>query len=51
MNISKDQFARLAQSLRLGDFVKFAKYIPLAEDDRLAVEAIKKSIDEIEKLG
>jgi hypothetical protein len=51
MNMSKDQFAQLAQSLRLGDFVKFAKYIPLEEDDHLAFEVIKKSIDEIEKLS
>jgi hypothetical protein len=51
MNMSKDQFTLLAQSLRLSDFVKFAKYIPLDEDDRFAFETIKKSIDEIEKLG
>ena len=29
LNIPKDQFEQLSQSLRLSDFVKFAKYIPI----------------------
>ena len=49
LDLSKDQYDKLAQSLRLGDFVKFAKYIPSADDDRNSLEEIKKSIVTIEK--
>ncbi len=28
LNLNKEQFDKLSQSLRLSDFVKFAKYIP-----------------------
>lgn len=51
LGISKVQYDQLAQSLRLGDFVKFAKYVPAEEDNRLAFETVKKSIDEIERLS
>jgi hypothetical protein len=47
--IPKLQFERLSQALRLSDFVKFAKYVPSAEDDRNALEAVKESIVSIEK--
>jgi hypothetical protein len=50
LNMAKDPFDRLAQSLRMGDFVKFAKYIPVQEDDRIAFENIKQGITEIEQL-
>jgi len=49
LDLSKDQYDKLAQSLRLGDFVKFAKYIPSADDDRNSWEEIRKSIMTIEK--
>ncbi|MBK8140391.1 MAG: hypothetical protein IPK57_04810 [Chitinophagaceae bacterium] len=51
LGISKEQYDQLAQSLRLGDFVKFAKYVPAEEDSRHAFETVKKSIDEIERLS
>lgn len=51
LGISKVQYDQLAQSLRLGDFVKFAKYVPAEEDSRHAFETVKKSIDEIERLS
>ncbi len=50
LNLQKDLFDRLAQSLRLGDFVKFAKYIPAAEDDLSAFTNIKSGIEEIEQM-
>jgi hypothetical protein len=50
LNIPKDPFDRLAQSLRMADFVKFAKYIPVQEDDRIAFENIKQGVTEIEQL-
>jgi len=50
LNLNEERFNQLAQALRLSDFVKFAKYIPGDEDNRAAFEAIKKSIEEIEKI-
>lgn len=49
LNITKEQFDKLAQSLRLSDFVKFAKYIPMSNDDTAAFDTIKDSIINIEK--
>ena len=49
LNLSKEQFDKLSQSLRLSDFVKFAKYIPSADDDKNCFQEIKNSIITIEK--
>ena len=49
LNIHKDQFEQLAQGLRLSDFVKFAKYIPSAEDDKSIFNVILRSIQLIEQ--
>lgn len=49
LSLNKDSFDQLSQALRLSDFVKFAKYIPSAEDDRQAFDTIKRSIQEIEQ--
>jgi hypothetical protein len=51
LDMSKDNFNRLVQALRLSDFVKFAKYNPAAEDDIVLVSGIKQSIQEIEQLN
>jgi hypothetical protein len=48
LKLDKELFNSLSQSLRLCDFVKFAKYIPGKEDDRLVFEAIKNSISFLE---
>ena len=48
--ISKEQFEKLSQALRLSDFVKFAKYIPGDEDDRNTFTIIKKTITDIEQI-
>jgi hypothetical protein len=48
--ITKEQFEKLSQALRLSDFVKFAKYIPSAEDDKAIFETIINSITSIERL-
>lgn len=50
LNLNKEQFDKLSQSLRLSDFVKFAKYIPAIEDDRNSFNEIKNTIMVIEKL-
>jgi len=49
LNISKEQFDKLSQALRLSDFVKFAKYVPTGDDDRQCFEDIRNSIMAIEK--
>ncbi len=51
INLSKDHFDPLAQSLRLSDFVKFAKYEPSREDDQHALRSIRQAIMEIEKIN
>lgn len=50
LNLPGEQFNDLAQSLRLSDFVKFAKYIPSAEDDKNTFTIIYGSIQKIEQL-
>jgi LPXTG-motif cell wall-anchored protein len=47
---SPEVFSQVQQALRLSDFVKFAKYIPSAEDNQSAYNAIKKTIEHIEQL-
>lgn len=49
LSIPADQFEQLSQSLRLSDFVKFARYIPTAEDDKTVFQVIKTTIDTIEQ--
>lgn len=49
LNLNKEQFSKLAQSLQLGDFVKFAKFVPLADDDQNTLETIQQIIEEIER--
>jgi hypothetical protein len=49
--VSKDNFNQLAQTLRLSDFVKFAKYNPTAEDDAVLLNGIKQSIQAIEQVN
>lgn len=49
LKISNEQSDRLSQSLRMGDFVKFAKYNPAAEDDMSCLKEIGNSITAIEK--
>jgi len=49
VGLDKEQFAQLSQALRLSDFVKFAKYAPVIEDNRIVFETIKNSIRVIEQ--
>jgi LPXTG-motif cell wall-anchored protein len=49
LNLDKEQFDRFSQSLRLSDFVKFAKYVPSNDDNRNCLEEIKNAIVTIEK--
>lgn len=49
LDLPKEQFDKLSQSLRLSDFVKFAKYIPDSDDDGKCFNEIKNAIMAIEK--
>jgi hypothetical protein len=44
-----DSFTRLAQAMRMNDAVKFAKYLPAAEENETSFSAIKQSIEELDK--
>ncbi|HVT84071.1 MAG TPA: hypothetical protein VHD35_02670 [Chitinophagaceae bacterium] len=48
LNLDKGLFNQLAQSLQLSDSVKFAKYTPSEQDNKMIFETIKKGIDRIE---
>ena len=50
INVNKEQFEKLSDSLRLSDAVKFAKYIPDQEDNKVAFKNIKDSIQAIEQM-
>lgn len=50
LGLEKEQFDKLSQSLRLGDFVKFAKYLPAEEDDQRSFQEIRNAIITIEKM-
>lgn len=45
----KEQFDKLSQTLRLSDFVKFAKYIPSESDKEESFQSVKNAIINIEK--
>ena len=49
LQLNNDQLSKLSQSMRLGDFVKFAKYQPAEEENQQSIEIIRNSIIEIEK--
>lgn len=44
LNIPKDSFTRLAQTLRMSDFVKFAQYQPPSSDNEENLEIIESAI-------
>lgn len=50
LSMAKDQLEKLTQSLRLSDFVKFAKYVPTADDDKNTFDYISRSIQQIEQI-
>lgn len=49
LNLSNEQFDDLTQSLKVADFVKFAKYVPTAEEDKKTFSVIYTSIQQIEQ--
>lgn len=49
LGLPADLFSQLAAALRMGDFVKFAKYKPGAADRKDSVDHIKSAVTAIEK--
>lgn len=49
LGIPRDPFLSLAQSLRMSDVVKFAKYVPTAEDNRDNLKIVTSSIELLDK--
>ena len=49
LKLSQEEYNKLAQALRLADFVKFAKYIPSETDNQEVFTVIKNSIKAIGK--
>jgi hypothetical protein len=49
LHLSKDSYFRLAQSLRMIDFVKFAKYTPAGNDSEDNLEIVRTSIEILNK--
>lgn len=49
LNLDKDQYQQLVQTLRLGDMVKYAKYQPTTEENQTSISDIKESIVAIEQ--
>jgi hypothetical protein len=45
LDISNEQFTQLAQSLRMSDFVKFAKYLPGENDNEKNFSIIQSSVE------
>jgi hypothetical protein len=50
LTLPTEEFNRLAQSLRLSDFVKFAKFEPAESDKNDSFKTIKDFIENIEKM-
>jgi hypothetical protein len=48
LDMPQDQYRALLNTLRLSDLVKFAKFQPSAEENKISIETIKESIITIE---
>jgi hypothetical protein len=49
--LESESFSRLAETLRMSDFVKFAKYQPAVSDNEHNFRVIRSSVDELNKIG
>jgi hypothetical protein len=49
LNLDRDQYQQLVQTLQLSDLVKYAKYQPTREENRNSINDIRESIVAIEK--
>jgi hypothetical protein len=51
LKMDREAFTNLAASLRMGDFVKFAKYVPGPFENDNNLELIRKAIVVIDESG
>lgn len=49
LNMDRDQYQQLLQTLRLSDLVKYAKYQPAREENQTSIHDIRESIGAIEQ--
>ena len=49
LNMPPDQYTSLIQALRIADFVKFARYLPPAEDNEKTLSLIESAIVSLNK--
>ena len=49
LDIDKEQYQHLVQTLRLSDLVKYAKYQPVSEENQNSIEAVMEGIVTIER--
>ncbi len=49
--LSAEDFSRLAQTLRMSDFVKFAKYQPAVNDNEDCFRVIHSSVEALNRIG
>jgi len=51
LSLTRPQFDALAETLRMTDFVKFAKYQPGAEDNERSYQVIRGSVDLLDEIA
>lgn len=51
LRLPQDEYTRLAQTLRMADFVKFAKYTPSVEEQEASLQTIKQSVTKMDALA
>jgi hypothetical protein len=51
LNLDKEQYQQLVQSLQLSDLVKYAKYQPAKEENQTSVNDIRQGIEAIEQIS
>jgi hypothetical protein len=51
LSLSRERFDALAETLRMADFVKFAKYRPGAEDNEKSYQVIRSSVDHLNEIA
>lgn len=51
LNLDRDQYQQLLQTLRLSDLVKYAKYQPTGEENRISINEVRESIVSIEQIS
>ncbi|MBC8033512.1 MAG: hypothetical protein H7Y03_05165 [Chitinophagaceae bacterium] len=51
LNMPREDFTALAQTLRMADAVKFAKYVPAEEENDNSYRVIRKSIEQLNNIN